>query len=222
MRFPAEVLTKKEVAALLDACGTRSWTDRRNRALIVVMYRTGTRLAETLALRPCDVDAERGAIRVLRGKGGQARTVGIDPWGLGVLNEWMDEHRAMGFEAGDPLFCTRTRRPVAQAMMRRRLPELARAAGIHKRVHAHGLRHTHAAELRAEGVDVAVIRRQLGHTSLLTTVQYLDHLEPESVVRRIAIRPQGLQDQWRVNSVNELRLSLRRPVIDSNPVLIGV
>ena len=222
MRFPAEVLTKKEVAALLDACGTRSWTDRRNRALIVVMYRTGTRLAETLALRPCDVDAERGAIRVLRGKGGRARTVGIDPWGLGVLNEWMDEHRAMGFEAGDPLFCTRTRRPVAQAMMRRRLPELARAAGIHKRVHAHGLRHTHAAELRAEGVDVAVIRRQLGHTSLLTTVQYLDHLEPESVVRRIAIRPQGLQDQWRVNSVNELRLSLRRPVIDSNPVLIGV
>lgn len=188
MRYPAEVLTKKEVAALLKACGTRSWTDRRNRALIVAMYRSGTRLAETLALRPCDVDTERGAIRVLRGKGGRARTVGIDPWGLAVLNEWMDEHQSMGFPAGGPLFCTRTGQPVAQAMMRRRLPELARAAGIHKRVHAHGLRHTHAAELRAEGMDVAVIRRQLGHRSLLTTVQYLDHLEPESVLEHFARR----------------------------------
>lgn len=188
MRYPAEVLTKKEVAALLEACGTRSWTDRRNRALIVTMYRSGTRLAETLALRACDVDAERGAIRVLRGKGGWARTVGIDPWGLEVLNGWMGEHRAMGFAAGGPLFCTRTGRPVAQAMMRRRLPELAGAAGIHKRVHAHGLRHTHAAELRAEGIDVAVIRRQLGHRSLLTTVQYLDHLAPESVLGSMATR----------------------------------
>lgn len=188
MRYPAEVLTKKEVAALLEACGTRSWTDRRNRALIVVMYRAGTRLAETLALRPCDVDAERGAIRVLRGKGGRARTVGIDPWGLAVLNEWMDEHRTLGFAAGGPLFCTRTGRPVAQGMMRRRLPELARAAGIHKRVHAHGLRHTHAAELRAEGVDIAIIRRQLGHRSLLTTIGYLDHLAGGNWLRAIESR----------------------------------
>jgi site-specific recombinase XerD len=77
---------------------------------------------------------------------------------------------------------------MTQAYVRRRLPELARAAGIHKRVHAHGLRHTHAAELRAEGIDIAVIRRQLGHASLLTTVRYLDHLEPESVVTRIGMR----------------------------------
>ena len=37
-------------------------------------------------------------------------------------------------------------------------------------------------------LDIAVIRRQLGHASLLTTVRYLDHLEPESVVTRIAMR----------------------------------
>jgi integrase/recombinase XerD len=77
---------------------------------------------------------------------------------------------------------------VTQAYIRRRLPELGRAAGIHKRLHAHGLRHTHAAELRAEGIDLAVIRRQLGHASLLTTVRYLDHLEPESVVGIMADR----------------------------------
>ena len=45
---------------MLDACGTKTWTARRNRALIVVMYRAGTRLAEALALQPCDEDLERG------------------------------------------------------------------------------------------------------------------------------------------------------------------
>jgi len=50
------------------------------------------------------------------------------------------------------------------------------------RVYEHGLRHTHTVELRAEGIDIAVIKRQLGHTSLLTTIRYLDHLEPDSFV----------------------------------------
>ena len=194
MRYPAEVLTRQEIGRLLEACGSRTWTDRRNRALIVVMYRAGLRVAEALALRPCDVDLERGAIRVLRGKGGRARTVGIDRWGLGVLAGWLDEHRAMGWSGGHPVFCSGSGRQVTQAYVRRRLPEVARAAGIYKRVHAHGLRHTHAAELRAEGIDIAVIRRQLGHASLLTTVRYLDHLEPESVVGTMATRHSSVLD----------------------------
>lgn len=191
MRYPAEVLTKDEIRRLLGACGTKTRTARRNRALIVVMYRAGLRLAEALALRPCDVDLDRGAIRVLRGKGSTARTVGIDRWGLGVVTGWLAEHRALGWSGGEPIFCSGSGRAVTQAYVRRRLPELARSAGIHKRIHAHGLRHTHAAELRAEGIDLAVIRRQLGHASLLTTVRYLDHLEPESVVGVMATRPSG-------------------------------
>jgi site-specific recombinase XerD len=188
MHYPAEVLTKDEIGRLLDACGTKTWTARRNRALIVVMYRAGLRVAEALALRPCDVDAERGAIRVLNGKGGRARTVGIDRWRLGVLAAWIEEHRALGWSPGDPVFCSGSGETVTQAYIRRRLPELGRAAGIHKRLHAHGLRHTHAAELRAEDIDLAVIRRQLGHANLLTTVRYLDHLEPGSVVVTIGAR----------------------------------
>lgn len=188
MQYPAEVLTKDEIRRPLDACGTKTWTARRNRALIVVMYRAGLRLAEALALRPCDVDQDRGAIRVLRGKGGRARTVGIDRWGLDQMVLWMNEHRGMGWTPGEPLFCSGSGQPITQAYIRRRLPELGRIAGIHKRLHAHDLRHTHAAELRSEGIDLAVIRRQLGHASLLTTVRYLDHLEPESVINAMSQR----------------------------------
>jgi integrase len=68
------------------------------------------------------------------------------------------------------------------AWVRRMLPGLARKAVIAKRVHAHGFRHTHAAQLRSEGVDVGIISKQLGHTSILTTVRYLDHIAPTAVI----------------------------------------
>ena len=188
-RLPSEVLTPEEIASLLAACGQATWTARRNRALIVLLYRSGLRLGEALALRTCDIDFARGAVRVLRGKGGQARTSGIDPSGAAAVQSWADERTEMGFRPGGALFCSASGKPVTQAYVRRRLPELARRAGIPKRVHAHGLRHTHAAELRAEGVDIVVIRRQLGHAHLLTTIAYIDRLEPTLVINAITQRP---------------------------------
>ncbi len=104
------------------------------------------------------------------------------------LGEWINEHRTLGYSYGDRLFVTASGRTLTQGYLRRKLPELGAQASIHKRVHAHGLRHTHAAELRAEGIDIAVVKRQLGHSSLLTTIRYLDYLEPNSVVRVISRR----------------------------------
>jgi integrase len=56
-------------------------------------------------------------------------------------------------------------------------------AGIEKRVHAHGLRHTRAAELAREGVPMNVIQAQLGHSNLGTTSRYLAHIAPAEVIR---------------------------------------
>ena len=61
-------------------------------------------------------------------------------------------------------------------------PRLARKAGLEKRVHAHGFRHSHAAQLRAEGVDIGIISKQLGHQSIATTARYLDHIAPLAVI----------------------------------------
>ena len=63
------------------------------------------------------------------------------------------------------------------------MPRLAAKAGIAKRVHAHGFRHTHAAQLREEGVDIGIISKQLGHRSIATTARYLDHIAPVAVVQ---------------------------------------
>jgi site-specific recombinase XerD len=64
--------------------------------------------------------------------------------------------------------------------IRQIMPILAKRAGIRKRVHAHGFRHTFAVELSQEGVPLHDIQQLLGHTSLATTEIYLRSLSPEA------------------------------------------
>jgi site-specific recombinase XerD len=87
-----------------------------------------------------------------------------------------------------PLFCTLRGTAMSSSQVRTALPRLARRAGITKRVHPHGLRHTHAYELMMEGVPLAIIQRQLGHVSLATTNTYLAHIAPKEVIEAIGKR----------------------------------
>jgi site-specific recombinase XerD len=180
-RLPAEVLTDKEVRALLAACDD-TVIGLRHRALLAVLYRAGLRISEALQLRPKDVDPVTGTMRVLYGKMGYSRTVGVDPGAMAIVAEWMRTRAALGHSPMSPLFCTATGKQITSAYIRRLLPNLARKAGVYKRVHAHGFRHTHAAQLRSEGVDIGIISKQLGHVSITTTARYLDHIAPMAVV----------------------------------------
>jgi integrase len=89
---------------------------------------------------------------------------------------------SLGINGMHPAFCLVDGRPLDDGYVRVLLPRLGRIAGIEKRVHAHGLRHTHAAELRRDGIDIAIISRQLGHRSISTTAHYLAHLAPMAVI----------------------------------------
>lgn len=186
--YPIEILTAEEVRGLIRACSSRGTTGIRNRALIVVLYRGGLRLSEALALHPKDVDPRGGTISVLRGKGDKRRTVGLDPGAMAVVERWLDCRRGLGINGRCRLFCTLQGLPLKPSYVRTLLPRLATKAGIEKRVHAHGLRHTHAAELAAEGVPVNLIQAQLGHSSLATTDRYLRHVAPMQLVEALRAR----------------------------------
>jgi len=183
------VLTADEVRALLEACSPR-WSGIRNRAMIAVLYRVGLRITEALALHAKDLDPVAGTVRVLHGKGNRSRTVGMDRGGFEMVDAWLATRAALGIDPDHrgPLLCLRDGQPIESSYVRVLLPRLARKAGIRKRVHAHGLRHTHAAELRAEGVEVGIISKQLGHASIATTAVYLDHIQPLRVVEVVRQR----------------------------------
>ena len=77
---------------------------------------------------------------------------------------------------------------MSNSYLRSVLPQYAERAGIAKRVHPHGFRHTHAYELAMEKVEMPIIQRQLGHSSLATTDRYLNHIAPRQVIDTIGKR----------------------------------
>ncbi|MEA2057600.1 MAG: tyrosine-type recombinase/integrase, partial [Actinomycetota bacterium] len=114
--------------------------------------------------------------------------VGIDPRAVEVLQTWVRRRQLLEIGADAPLFCTLQGGPMAQRVVRTMLHRFARRAGIEKRVHPHGLRHTHAYELMMEGVAMPIIQQQLGHASLATTNTYLAHIAPKEVIEAMAKR----------------------------------
>lgn len=184
-KFHPEPLSADEVNRLCATFTGRALGDR-NRALVAVLYRAGLRLSEALALRPPDVDSSASTITVKKGKGGKHRVVGIDAIGLLAVERWMAHRKVKGIPATAPLFCKMDGTPWAPTAVREVLKAAASRAGITKRVHPHGLRHSHAVRLDEAGARVSAISRQLGHSSIATTSVYLDHISPGDLVAAVA------------------------------------
>lgn len=174
-RYPPEVLTPAEVAAIMATCSANAPTGIRNRAIITLLYRSGLRVSELVALRPADVDLRRRTLRVLHGKGDKATVRGFHPSADDALARWLDTRKGLGFRNG-PLFATLGGTPLHPQYIRNMLHQRAAKAGVDKRVHPHGLRHTFAVELDQAGTPTTVISKLLGHSSTAVTAQYLDHL----------------------------------------------
>lgn len=189
--FPPDPLTPEETLRVLAACGGGK-TGVRNRAILVCLWRSGLRISEALALRPHDVDYDNNTVTVMCGKNGKRRTSGIDDWGLEQLQDWYAMRAGLRVPVGAPLFCCVSKGSVGNrvnpAFVRSLCKRLARDAGISKRCHPHGFRHGHAVDLARDGVPVHLISRQLGHSNLAVTANYLVGIAPEEVIQAVAAR----------------------------------
>lgn len=195
--YSAEPLTSEEAQRLIDQVKGNGPLAVRNRALIALLWRSGLRISEALSLKPSDLDLNAGIVRVREGKGRKPRVAVIDGLALGYLTAWLAVRtNKLGLNGRQPLFCSvasgATRKPgdpLATSYVRRLLPKLGEQAGIDKRVHAHGLRHTMATEMVERGIALHVIAGQLGHSSTATTDTYLAKLMPDERIK--AMRAAG-------------------------------
>lgn len=190
--YIAEPLTPEEVDLLMAGCSRTSATGLRNRGWIALSYRTGLRISESLALLPGDIDHEHHTVLVRRGKGGKMRRVGIDDGALLHIERWEHRRAKLGVGPHQPLFCTIakpvTGGPLKSPYIRVMLKRLALEAGITKRVHPHGFRHTMTVELDRERTPLSLIQRQLGHSSPATTAVYLQGISNQEVIDVMAER----------------------------------
>ena len=175
------VLTEREVGAILQAASSA-----RERAILAVLLGGGLRVAEAASLRVSDIfeDADGGMMLfVQRGKGAKDRQVPIGPEVDQLLRRYLV---ASGRYLGDegPLFLASDRGAVGRnkvglstRAISRLVGQMAIAAGISaKRVTPHALRHTYAIRCLRAGGNVVAVAKLLGHSSIVTTQRYVDHL----------------------------------------------
>jgi integrase/recombinase XerD len=173
-----DILSREEVERIVAATRTR-----RERVLLMATYGGGLRVSEVVALRPTDLDAERGVIRVEQGKGKKdrytvlaerlVREVGQYYRVYGQPEHWVflqraDATRHMDAASAQKIYTTAKRR-----------------AGIEKVGGIHAMRHAFATHSLEAGVDLATLGRMLGHTSVSTTMRYL-HTTTKRVAAQIS------------------------------------
>jgi integrase/recombinase XerD len=169
-----EVLSPEELATVLAAADVSNPEGLRERAVMEVMYSTGLRRAEVVRLNLPDIDAARGVVRVVEGKGRKDRFVPIGKRALSWIERYtVDARQRFCRDAGNyRLFLRITGEACTPGMMGIRIWKLMRKVGLKKRGACHLFRHTMASQLLEQGCDVRVIGQMLGHTDLQTTARY--------------------------------------------------
>ncbi|MFN6049505.1 MAG: tyrosine-type recombinase/integrase, partial [Planctomycetia bacterium] len=107
------------------------------------------------------------------------------------LERLIERRKGMGFNGREFLFCGITKGDKFQAWgtrlkdayIRSMLPRLGKKAGIEKRIHAHGFRHSLATELAKEKQSLGAISAQLGHSSVAVTDRYIQKIAPTELVK---------------------------------------
>jgi len=180
-RLP-KVLSHPELATMLEAepSGPRSRRDtaldRRDDAVLELLYAAGLRVSELCGLDLTDLDLGAGTVTVV-GKGDKQRRVPVHRACVAVLRRYLSEARGVLAEAeSDAVFFNRAGnrlgpRDVARVLDRRSpVP-----------THPHALRHSFATHLLDGGADLRVVQELLGHSSLQTT-QIYTHVSKERLL----------------------------------------
>ena len=144
----------------------------RDTALIELLFSTGMRVSEVVALNIFHLDMQRLAISV-HGKGNREREIPIVCDGLReILEQHISERQNQGAEPNDPLFINRWGNRMSDQSIRSILQQYGTSVGA-RRITPHMLRHTLATLLLEDGVDLRHIQRLLGHSSITTTTIYV-------------------------------------------------
>lgn len=175
-------LTIKEVEALLAAPDDGDPRGVRDRAMLEVLYGSGLRVSELIALRPKDVNLDEGFL-LCRGKGGKERIVPLGRSACRAVRTYLDEARPQFDKAASEfLFLTRRGGPFTRQGFWKLLKGHALAAGIASKISPHVLRHSFATHLLERGADLRSVQLMLGH-SQITTTQIYTHVSRERLRR---------------------------------------
>jgi integrase len=173
-----------ECMAMLNACDD-TIHGRRLYATLVLLWQGALRCFEALALTDTDLDETSGSILIRHGKGNKTATIKMAAWAWPFLAEWRELRYSLPNPDG-PLLCVigsgqhfigpTAGQPWAGTSVRQQVRDIARKAGVKRRVAPHQLRHAWAVQAYQQSIPLRAIQLHLRHENIGITDTYLQGL----------------------------------------------
>ncbi len=183
-----DTLSLQEIDIMLNSIDLSTDEGHRNKAIIETLYGCGLRVSELTSLRLSDLFFNEDFIRVI-GKGSKQRLIPIGKFTQQQIRNYINNQRkllkiAKGFE--DIVFLNRRGKQLTRAMIFTIVREVAKQAGVQKKISPHTFRHSFATHLLENGANLRAIQLMLGHENITTTEVYV-HVE-KSYLREMLVK----------------------------------
>jgi len=156
------VLSHDEIQKMFDVC-----TNLKHKAILGLLYSAGLRVSELINLKLEHIDRSRMVIYIIQAKGGKDRPVALNSSIIPLLDAYIQKYNPIEYVLNGQNFPQYSDRSVGEV-----IKQLARSAGITKKVHTHLIRHctfTHMVEM---GTDINLVQKVAGHANVKTTTIY--------------------------------------------------
>jgi len=165
-------LTVKEVESLLGQPDEENVRGIRDKAMLELLYATGLRVSELIALRTKNVNLEDGFLLCV-GKGGKERIVPIGGSAAKAVRRYLEQGRDKFLkESSEYLFLSQRGNAFTRQGFWKLLKGYAKKAGLVQKISPHVLRHSFATHLLERGADLRSVQLMLGHSQITTTQVY--------------------------------------------------
>jgi integrase/recombinase XerD len=165
-------LTIKEVERLLKQPDEEDVRGCRDKAMLELLYATGLRVSELIALRINDANLDSGFL-ICKGKGGKERIVPLGNSASWAVKKYLEESRLrLWKEETDILFLTSRGGAFTRQGFWKMIKGYGQKAGLEQKISPHVLRHTFATHLLERGADLRSVQLMLGHSQITTTQIY--------------------------------------------------
>lgn len=173
-----KTLNNEQIIVLTDAC-----SNIRDRFLFALLYESGLRIGQALALRHEDIKSWDNEIHVLfrqnninlaRNKTKRPNVLHVSQDLMQLYAEYLQTHPSL-FKNNEYVFINfQTKEPLCYSTVRQIFSRLSKKTNIYIRPHM--LRHSHATELIRHGWDAAWVQKRLGHANVQTTIDTYTHI----------------------------------------------
>lgn len=177
-----QFLTLKEVETLLNQPDEKDLRGLRDKAMLELLYATGLRVSELVALKPKDLNLKDGFL-LCRGKGNKERIVPLGGPAVRAVRKYLHDAQPQFMkQPNEFLFPTRRGKAFTRQGFWKLLKSYAQKAGLEAKISPHTLRHSFATHLLERGADLRSVQLMLGH-SQITTTQIYTHVSRERLRR---------------------------------------